>query len=118
MIKQILLVCATFFCAINGEAKGQTTTIYGSPNCGEWVTEKGNDRLLSRTWLIGYMSGINITWDVTGKKPIENALSVISSTAQVFVWMDNYCRDHPLDKVSEAGMTLFFELLDKKRSQR
>ncbi len=55
------------------------------------------------------MSGLS-----SGIEDVKNdPLQKITSTAQIFLWMDNYCAKNPLKNVSNGGNILFYELSGK-----
>lgn len=81
--------------------------IKGIGDCGEWVADKNkNNNERNKDWLLGYMSGL----------ASASFTDVLANTSyqSIFVWMDNYCNANPLEHVSSAGITLFFELKKQK----
>jgi hypothetical protein len=78
---------------------------FGDPDCGRWVEEKTAPR---KAWLLGYLSGLNLSGIEKG-----DPLDKLASAEQAFAWMDNYCRQHPLNLLSEGGNALFAELIRK-----
>ena len=87
----------------------QSQTVFGGPDCGEWVAQANNSK---KTWLLGYMSGLNVMHDVENLKP-QNPLNKLNSADQIFLWMDNYCKNNPLKTVIDGGWALFKELRKK-----
>ena len=90
----------------------------GTVSCGEWLQfrsfeeKKGNaqlqlqvNSLRSQSWIDGYLSGVNVTSsggpDIFASRPNGVAM---------YVWVDNYCRSKPLDKIAEAADGLIKEL--------
>jgi hypothetical protein len=92
-------------------ANSQASTVFGSPDCGQWVAEKTPTR---RTWLMGYLSGLNNLHDLLNQKP-KNPLDALSSADQAFLWMDNWCKANPLKSVSNGAIDLFIELMRNKK---
>ena len=84
-------------------------TKFGEPNCGEWINERGN---VNGAWLVGYLSGVNEAFHYHNKQSV-NVLRSLHSADQAFLWMDKWCRDNPLDKVSLGAMILFGELAER-----
>lgn len=79
----------------------------GSPDCGEWVAQsKTTLGSVHRAWLLGYLSGLNLGF--RHKEILGNV-----SAPQIYLWMDNYCKAHPLNKVIDGGLDLSVELADK-----
>ena len=54
-------------------------------------------------WALGFVSGSN--WSETGKDRLEG----IDADA-LYIWLDNYCRQNPLDKFPKAVIELAREL--------
>lgn len=88
-----------------------TQTTLGMPDCGEW-TKLSKDRPTDRAWLLGYMSGLNVV-HVMDNKSGEQPLRKISSTLQIYAWMDNYCQKNPLSNTAIGGFELHAELNKK-----
>jgi len=84
-------------------------TVFGPPDCGQWVNAQPVQRPVYRSWLLGYLSGLNVRNDMANLRP-RDPLDKLSSAEQAYVWMDNYCRSNPLSKVTVGGWTLFQEL--------
>ena len=78
---------------------------FGATDCGKWISEK---HATDRGWLLGYMSGLNFMFKVSGGK--TDPLNTVDSASQIFIWMDNYCQKNPLSKVTKGGNDLFIEL--------
>jgi hypothetical protein len=85
------------------------TTSFGSMDCGQWVKNQSNNspNIQSKAWLLGYLSGLNAV------EFSENALDKINSTEQIFLWMDNYCKKNPLERVPKGAQQLMIELIKK-----
>ena len=45
----------------------------------------------------------------------KDPLDALNSADQAYLWMDNWCKANPLKKVSEGAVSLFIELMDKKK---
>jgi hypothetical protein len=50
-------------------------------------------------WILGFLSGIGSTGSSYGLNPLNG----ITDANAVWGWMDNYCREHPLDNIAAAG---------------
>jgi hypothetical protein len=90
--------------------KTQSFTTFGTPDCGQWIKENS---ARDKSWLLGYLSGIN-------SEPLNqkhDALNELNSAQQAYLFVDNYCRNNPLHKVSEAAFNLYIELM-KKRNKK
>lgn len=82
-------------------------TTFGGTDCGKWVKQPTETR---KTWLLGYLTGLNTMNFIDTKRDVLNALN---SADQAFLWMDNYCKENPLKNVSEGGLDLFLEIGSK-----
>ncbi len=80
---------------------------FGTPDCGQWINETFRKEA-NKTWLLGFMSGLNANRD------FANALGKINSANQIFLWMDNYCKANPPKTAYDGGWQLMFELESKK----
>ena len=106
-MKTKLLISAIAM-TISGLVSAQTS--FGSADCGEWVKSQttGTQKQSDRAWLLGFLSGLN------QDDFFENALNKVSSASQIFLWMDNYCKNNPLERVSGGAYKLLSELMNKK----
>ena len=94
----MLTFLMTFF-----NTSAETVTMFGGPDCGQWLSRTDT----RKAWVLGFMSGIN---SVVANKNLD-PLDKINSANQIFVWMDNYCRNNPLKTASDGGQILYKELL-------
>jgi hypothetical protein len=85
--------------------------VFGEADCGQWITKDSKFIASDRAWLLGYMSGLSVLYEIEGKK--GNPLKKINSSDQIFAWMDNYCQKNPLKGVAIGGLDLFAELITK-----
>lgn len=98
------------------------TTVFGRPDCGEWVASQGNN-FSYKAWMMGYMSGINVMaaaqimrdYKAKDLKVEPDFLKSISSTEQLFLWVDIYCKRNPLKALDSAGSSLFLELIESNK---
>ena len=86
--------------------------IKGATSCGTWVEEEAKHKApgqyinTSRTWLVGYLSGLAVAsdknfWGRQGVNLLDNA--------SAYLWIDNYCRANPLKSIDDGGIALFLE---------
>jgi hypothetical protein len=77
----------------------------GGVSCGAWLearrTRSANSWTL-QAWVLGYVSGVN---SVGGDDFLE-----APDAEAIFAWLDNYCRQHPLEKLQKASNMLISEL--------
>lgn len=78
--------------------------IVGQTDCGTWIKI---NRPADRGWILGYLSGINTD------KNNQDILRKLDSAEQTILFVDNYCRNNPLEKTSSAAWQLLIELAKK-----
>jgi len=61
--------------------------------------------------VLGYLSGLNSSGVEKG-----DPLDAISSAEQIYAWMDNYCRQNPLNTVVPGGNRLFREISNRAKA--
>ena len=109
-MKKINILILTVLIFISPLSNAQAIQIKGMPSCGNWISEReksdNKPDYANRLWLLGYMSGI-----AAGTN--KNFLPGTDSDS-IYLWMDNYCKSHPLKNVSDGGLYLYFELLEQK----
>ena len=81
---------------------------FGGADCGEWIRSPSEPK---RHWLLGYVSGLSKMYYFNGRN--DDPLDKINSAQQIFLWMDNYCKNNPLKSVRTGGDDLFIELMKK-----
>lgn len=99
--------------------KPQAYTTIGNPSCGGWILSREEEKmedaawhtgwkvLVNNAWLTGYVSGINSS----ESQQIDFLKNVDGDSLYLFV--DKYCQEHPLDDISQAADALYAELLRK-----
>lgn len=114
----LVLVALTLLSGSLGFAQPETYMVYGEgqKSCGSWVADtdarpSSNMRANDRVWVLGFVSGVGYrqTWD----PPKLGELKATDSNA-LTVWMDNYCRAHPLDSIVKGASALVTELASQK----
>jgi hypothetical protein len=78
---------------------------HGAASCGKWIEARKNQdsdpmALLLSVWVSGFVSGAGST---------GTQLKYIDPSARAN-WIDNYCKEHPLDDVATAAEQLVIEL--------
>lgn len=79
----------------------------GVSSCGTWTADRsspnGNGAALQdEQWVLGFLSAFGFA------NPTANPLGGLDADA-VWGWFDNYCRDHPLVKISQASYAFYLE---------
>ncbi len=87
-------------------------TVMGARSCGTWIESRksgGISEIAPQAWIVGYLSGISV----------ESGKDILASTDanSLYLWMDKYCRDNPLERLDNGGYNLFIELARKIRNK-
>ena len=88
----------------------------GSRSCRKWVEERALAEgrkemnripvLISKGWFLGYVAG-------RASSAKRDLLAGIDDES-LFLWLDNYCRDHAQEDLARAGLALEQELTAAK----
>jgi hypothetical protein len=96
--------------------KASGVVVYGFPesdSCATWTTNRAGGGYHPQEftgWILGFVSGFNAFGPGNGDiAPSVRAHGLLG-------WIDNYCKDNPLDPVTTAGFKLVAEL--KRRNGR
>jgi hypothetical protein len=112
-LSKVALVLAFSLWVLPASSQKQSSTTFGTPDCGQWIAEKTPSR---RGWLLGYLTGLNWLHDEMGNNP-KDPLDALNSAEQAFLWMDNWCKANPLKNLRAGGVDLFIELMEKKAKE-
>jgi hypothetical protein len=89
--------------------------VYGAGlvSCGQWqqyrtTGDKANSFQLE-AYIDGFLSGYNLA--SAGPDFLKSKPAAVS----FYIWIDNYCRDKPLDAITQAMLALRDELLARAR---
>jgi hypothetical protein len=108
----MMLVCATTGVArAEDQAAGVHILTPGkNPSCGDYTTERAfpTRGQQFQFWALGFLSGVNMA----GNADTE-FLAGFSGEA-LLAWLDNYCREHPLDQFPVAVTALYRELVTRR----
>lgn len=93
-----------------GDENGQFAAL-GTKSCGMYIDQRKAAAwpdTVSRAWIAGYLTAYNRlvpdTYNIIGNSDLES----------VTLWLENYCRAHPLNDLDDAMNRLVIEL-DPKR---
>ena len=90
----------------------QGITVEGTMDCGQWVESRSLNRSIAyEHYLIGLINGQALGRQVE----FWNAGGIPVSLEQVHLWMDKYCKDHPLSNPIRGTYILFEEKLQSPR---
>ena len=96
-------------------AFAQTRMVYGAGmvSCGEWQQYRSSgdkpNSYQAQAWIDGFLSGYNSA----GEGP--DFLTPKPSSIAYYAWVDNYCRERPLDTLALAIFALKKELAARAR---
>jgi hypothetical protein len=65
---------------------------------------------------VAALSRMNLVWNTEHKVPAE-PLSMLSSSEEVFVWLNAHCRANARQPLARALIVLFFELVKRKEGR-
>ena len=84
----------------------------GWVTCGQWIEDRGAPMSLPRgadeAWIRGYLTGMNAGMSIF--KPPMASVGLNSDPAANNLWIDNWCRTHPLSKINDAAFELYVAL--------
>lgn len=103
-----LLVIAVLL-SFTAPDKVQAAEIRGYTDCGQWLDVRTNSQkktlsLARQLWVLGYLSGLAI-----GKNKEFFLSGNGLSNEQIMFWLDNYCRENPLQHTFQGAIKLFRE---------
>ena len=110
----IRIIVAAAICMATQSSLAQVT-VFGVPDCGQWLKGSHVTKQQHIAWLLGYLSGINGTVFSLRK---EAPLNALSSGEQAMAWMDNYCKANPLSDLYDGGGKLLSELGEKAKARK
>lgn len=119
MFRWIPALCAAAFAASaiateNRHASEPVVTVIapnsaGMPSCGAWTAARTTrlDGVAAQyeKWALGFESGLNLARSAARGDVLRGA-----DTEGVLSWVDQFCREHPLDTLSVAVVDLDREL--------
>lgn len=92
---------------VTGTAEARDTfagwTGAGSISCGAWSAAR-RDRVAQATeqWLLGFLTGVAYgSMAASGPNPLA-----FTDPEGAWAWIDNYCREHPIEDVTRAAVML------------
>ncbi|MDZ4344008.1 MAG: hypothetical protein U1E51_16435 [Candidatus Binatia bacterium] len=107
LVALVLMVSTGMGIDKNGNYVGQGAGVDSCGSYSESRRQRGSAENKYRSWVMGFFTGVNYsaqdTYDVTGGTNLDGVLG----------WLDNYCRDHPLETFARAMERLLVELRPK-----
>jgi hypothetical protein len=105
-LRAILIVISMVLMANQVSASPRHYMGAGTVSCGTWLEvrkSRGWAEVENQSWVLGYVSDANFYQQSTDFLAAPDAQAI-------FAWLDNYCRQHPLEKLLEASQSLIYEL--------
>ena len=107
-----------------GNQRRQTTMDvigFGLESCGKYVEARDEERRRGRSvdgvhylnWVGGFMSGANWSAIDAGRRGFIKG----HDTSGLLAWLDNHCRENPLDSFFTASTELAIHLIQRTRSE-
>jgi hypothetical protein len=74
----------------------------GRGSCGTWTVDRRTQQAMpEEQWVLGFIAGqADLSQGLSPSARLDPLKRV--DAEGVFAWMDNYCRDHPLNKIIDA----------------
>jgi hypothetical protein len=85
-------------------------------SCGAWQEARRARNVQAigqESWVLGYVSASNAFAVATTQ---NDFLAAVDAEA-IWAWLDNYCRQHPLEKLAKATDALIVDLMRKAASE-
>jgi len=80
--------------------------VSGALDCGTWIEGRTANRAMAlEHYAQGLINGLALGWG----REFWQARGTSVSPKQVWLWIDKYCRDNPLDSIVSASYALFKE---------
>lgn len=99
-----LFFCSLIFCI---SASAQNMSLLSTYSCGKYAESRVQSSIVPSVWLLGFLSGANLY-----KEQKNNLLKDVDRES-IFLWMDKYCKEKPLDFIDDGGQALMKELYQK-----
>jgi hypothetical protein len=103
------------FLSHTAPSKAQGFYVEGQLDCGQWVEVRTKGRSQAfEYYVIGVLNGLTLGhgvefWQADGRAVSRGA---------VYLWLDNYCRNHPLDSAMQGIVGLYSERSGWNRKQQ
>jgi hypothetical protein len=112
----IVTVCACLGSseALSQEKKAPVVLGAGSKSCDSWTQIRRAGGVMGGTyesWIAGFLSGSNSIISGELKIDILEQQTKPVDAQDIYVWIDIYCKSHPLVSIAEAANELGRELI-------
>jgi hypothetical protein len=101
-MKYVRALTLVVLCAAATQVSAGMATTYGTgvESCGKWLAS--SNELTTRAWAVSWVLGF---LTAAGVYDVRGELRKTDSDA-IAAWVDNYCRDKPLDHIADAATAL------------
>jgi hypothetical protein len=106
----LVLTGAAVFMPTRPVSGDTTFTLVGDGwrSCATWTQDRhGGKAWGDLAWVDGFISGVNWSRMTAGK---SGRLGSATNQAGMDAWIDDYCQQHPLEKLTDAAQGLVMEL--------
>jgi len=108
----VLVLSFTFAAPVTAADKDGYYWGQGTISCGEWVKHRKEHDFTSiafEYWIIGYISAYNYV------KPDVYNIMGSADVVSIELWMDKYCQENPLGRLSKGMERLTNELWPNRK---
>src|SRR5262245_23514116 len=111
---RLLIFVSAILIGLSQQSTAQTSIGYADQSCGFWTKERSKrtsfDKIGMQSWATGYLSGANALSNAS--LPAASNFDFLKGTGgdAVWAWLDNYCKQKPLEKFPAAVSKLLTEL--------
>ena len=107
IVKKLIILAVMIVCASQAAAELKATVGSGNLSCG--THNAGNDiqKGMDLQWVLGYLVSENfrLKFDIL----VGTDLDAIAGALNL------YCQKNPLDKVAQAGASVYFQLIERAK---
>jgi len=108
----VLVLSFTFATPVTAADKDDRYWVQGRISCGYWVEHRKEDdwpNTANQFWVIGYITAYN--------KQTPDVYNIMGDTdpTSVYLWLDKYCQENPLNMLVEGMEILTYELWPNRK---
>ena len=108
-VRYLTIIAVGMLLAPNSAASDEMAFVgAGTLSCGKFITNTEDDKTYRASyffWAQGFLSGLNFEY-----APYFEFSTDLSDYAAMKMWIENYCKENPLDKYYIATAYLWAEL--------
>jgi len=108
----VLVLSFTFAAPATARDKDGMYWVQGTISCGHWVehSKKGSwEEVADTNWIVGYITAYN--------RQTPDVFNIMGDTdkASVYLWMDKYCQENPLNNLVDGMELLTYKLWPNRK---